>query len=32
MHVSSAIFTDFGNPDSLAFLSISPKMNIRAVA
>ena len=31
MHVSSAIFMDFGNPNSLAFFSISPTKNIRAV-
>lgn len=32
MHVSSAIFTDFGNPDSLTFFFISPTKNIQAVA
>ena len=32
MHVSSAIFTDFGNPDSPAFFTISPTKIIRAVA
>ena len=32
MHVSSAIFMDFGNPDSFAFFFISPTKNIQAVA
>jgi hypothetical protein len=32
MHVSSAISTDFGNPEFPAFLSISPTKNIRVIA
>ena len=32
MHVSSAIFTDFGNPDFPAFFAISPTKNIRTIA
>ena len=32
MHVSSAIFTDFGNPNYPAFFAISPAKNIRVIA